>query len=345
MSLSIPEQPQVPFWGNRSAAGLSNLKTGDVLEARIIEIETSGRTVFQFAAFRAVAEKPVAGAQIGDVVQFAVVPDETDTAGIQQNHRPSARLALFTTAPREAGPGPSNQSPLRLMTFPGKDLSAAPGKTSAQATPPGTPPSPTGPPAALPLNVLLTSSLQVLSAWIQRFTKKQSLSERSEGRINSGLRNPSETPLEHVSTRASARLEKDDLKPLDRTGEPWGNDFTAGFQLGQRPAKMKMQWRSAGKAEGDAMGLLTAVFLLNLEGSGAVRVDVKMGADTIQVGFWVENEAGRRRLTEALPELSAALASLAGRCAFQVAVSPGRILDFEGGEGLSPEHARLDVRA
>lgn len=344
MSLSIPGQPPPSLVENRSSTGLAHFKTGDVLEARIVEITSSGRTLFQFAGFRAVSEKPVAGGQIGDVLQFVVGPDENDGAGARQDGRLANHLTQRNPGPGDARPGASNHLLLRLTAPPEKALSAAPAKPSGSATSPqGIASSPAGTPANL--TALLPSSIQALAAWIQRFDKMRPGPQRSEGRPPIAVRNCLAAHLDKASARNFERRETMETRPLDRPGEPCGNGFAADFQLAHRPVRMKMQWSSKGGADGDGPGLWTAVFLLNLEGNGAVRVDVKMDPDRIQVVFWVENEAGRRRLAEALPELSSALDPLATQCSLHVAVSPGKILDFEGGEETLPKSARLDVRA
>lgn len=328
-----------------SNAGLAHLKAGDLLQARVVEIMASGKTVFQFDGFRAVAERSLGG-QVGDVWQFEVLPDDSAQAEQQPSSRPSATFMRTLSGTRSPGSLPQSGKPLRLTPLLGKQAVFEPSTpaptTSIRAGSPA---------AAMTVTTVLTESsmaqpVQILSTWLQHIRKivlpstgQKGTDAKTKPRKLHGL------TREQAPSRLLGRPELTDLKTHDRSGEAWNYTLSSGFQLGRWPVKMKLYRHDPRRGGGEAHSLLTAVFLLNLEGSGAVRVDIKMGVAHMQVGFFVEDEHVRRQFAEALPILTNDLSAFTKQCCCRVEVDPAMIQDIAETEDMVIEKMRLDIRA
>jgi len=96
--------------------------------------------------------------------------------------------------------------------------------------------------------------------------------------------------------------------------------------------------------EGETNTSLTAVLLLNSDDRGAVRVDIKMGAEHLYIGIFVEDETARRQYAEALPMLSNALSPLTKQCYCRVDIDPALVQDAAKEEAMATGKMRLDIR-
>ena len=328
-----------------SNAGVAHLKAGDLLQARVVDIMASGKAVFQFEGFRAVAERPL-GVQVGDVWQFEVVPDAGAQAEQQLSNRSSAPLMRTPW-----GTGPPDSLPqggkfLRLTSLSGKQAAFEP----SEATP--TTSIRTAPPVAVATATTAASGcpiiqpVQILSTWLQqiRMGARPSKGEQATD-ADTKPRKVYGLTQEQVPSRLLDRLELTDHKPHDRSGEAWDYLLSSRFQLGRWPVKLKLYRQDSGRGGGGAQSLLAAVFLLNLEHNGAVRVDIKMGDAHLHVGFLVEDEHVRRQFEEALPILVNALASFTTQCYCRVDVDPAMIQDISKAEDMAIEKIQLDIRA
>jgi hypothetical protein len=192
----------------------------------------------------------------------------------------------------------------------------------------------------------MAQPVQILSTWLQHIRKvvlpstgRKGTDAKTKPRKLNGL------TREQTPSRLLGRPELTDLKAHDRSGEALDYTLSSGFQLGRWPVKMKLYRHDPRRGGGEAQSLLTAVFLLNLEVSGTVRVDIKMGVAHMQVGFFVEDEHVRRQFEEALPILTNDLSAFTKQCYCRVEVDPAMIQDISEAEDMVIEKMRLDIRA
>jgi hypothetical protein len=344
MRLSILGETHPVQEGHRSRTGISHLKAGDILQARIIEIAASGKTVFQFDRFRAVADRPMGG-HVGDVWHFEVAPETDARPDHQQPHRITTRLTQLANRPRMSESALQNVKHLRLTTLSGKQNGSAPIKTELPISPGTSSLGTTMTTTSASPNSPITQPVQILSTWFQKMCNVLAWPGRMRGKTNADLRKLQTLKQETEQSRIPDRFETTDSKKIDRSGEAWDHVLSGDFQLSQQKIKMLIYGRSPGRAGDETGHFLTAVFLLNLEDCGAVRVDIKMATEQIQVVFFVEDENVRRRFIKEIPELSSALSALDKRCYCRVDVSPALIKDASHMENSPLEPMGLDIRA
>ena len=339
MRVAIHRETLPTAEGGRSNADLARLKAGDLLQARIVEITASGKTVFQFDGFRAVTERRVEG-QVGDIWQFKVVPDtNAQSDRTPQRHSP-ANPAQTGGGPRISNAVPQNSIRLQLIPLSGKHGACESSKnvpaTSLRTTSSGMVIPVTPPPLISPV----LQPVQILSTWLQQMRDAMPW----PGAIGAKSRKFQTEAREKALSQLLDRSDPADLKKIDRSGEPWHHIVSGGFQLGQRRVKMNLYRRSSGGEENEASHLLKAVFLLELEDTGAVRVDIKMGAEHIQVGIFVEDEDTRSRFAAGLPALTNALSAITKRCYCHVAVDASKSQEDYEKQIMIPEAMRLKIQ-
>jgi hypothetical protein len=288
------------------------------------------------------------GGHVGDVWQFEVAPEADTRPAYQQPQRAASRLAQLSIGPRISESALQNVEYLRLTPLSGEQNDPAPIKTALPTSPGRSGTSSSGATmtttGATP-NSPITQPVQILSTWFQQMCHVLARPGRMIGKTNADLRKLQTLKQESEQSRLPDRLETTDSKKIDRSGEAWDHVLSGDFQLGQQKIKMLIYGRSPGRAGDETGHFLTAVFLLDLEDSGAVRVDIKMASEHIQVVFFVEDENVRRRFLEELPELSNALSALTKRCYCRVDVSPDLVQDASHMENPPLEPMGLDIRA
>lgn len=187
-------------------------------------------------------------------------------------------------------------------------------------------------------------SVQVLATWLKRFQKTVKLQRTAENTVRVKASQSQETEDEQRLPLEVNRSETKDARRKDRPRETSESTGLSTFQLDGRPMMMKLQWGPSGVKGNASERQVTAVFLLDLEQDGPVRVDVKLVRRHLQVGFFVANEAIRDRMMAALPDLSATLSPLTTHRYCFVEVSPAKIQEFFA-ETQRPVADRLDIQA
>lgn len=343
MQLSILDDTLKAPADQRKGVDLTQFKAGDRLEARIVQIASSGRTVLQFAGFRAVVDR-LTGGREGDVMQFEVLPDEKAASEVNQIRRPSTAIATKALGTPGQNGGPQNGKVVRLNALPeagasrgyAKEISLLTSKSVSQ-TPPFT--LSTATQAALPAH-----AFEIVSTWFRRFRKSYQHPSRVVDARSPTLDKP-ELTKGLSQAKSAERAGMFESERADRPRESHTLPDYTSFHLGNWPVKMKIYGRPPGRRTDTDRFFFKAIFFLNMEHTGAVRTDIQMGENQIKVGFFVESEDCRAIFAAALPELSAALSPLAKHCYCQVTVSPPKIHDFLQEEGGFPENARFDIRA
>ena len=344
MRVSIRGETLPTIEGGRSNAGVSHFKAGDLLQARIVEMTASGKTVFQFDGFRAVVERRVEG-QVGDIWQFEVLSDmDPQSDGSQQRHRSENQTPQVGKSPIP-NTVPQSRTSLRLIRLLGKhgvlEFSKNAPATSLRTTSSGV----AIPVSPAPLSSPVLQPVQILSTWFQQM--RDAMPWSGELGTKSALKQwkLQTEAREKASPQLLDRPDRTDLKKIDRSGEPWHYSVSGGFLLGQRRVKMNLYGRSSGREENETPNLWRAVFLLNLEDTGAMRVDITMGVEHIQVGIFVEDEDTRSRFAAGLPALSNALSALTKRCYCHVAVDASKTQAGYEEQIIIPESIRLNIQA
>ena len=344
MRISIVGDTPAASGRNRLNDGLAQLKAGDLLQARIVEITVSGRAVFQFDGFRAMTEKFLGG-QVGDVWQFEVAPAANEQNGQLTFRFPTAHVPQSTSVSRIPDAVTQGGLLLRLTTLLKTQTESAPNKRAYLSLPGKASLVPDMTTSAVASDKALFQPVQILSSWLQQMRNLRPWSGRKGRENNANPRKLQALTRKQMQPLLSGRIEVTDSNKGDRFGQDWEYFLSSGFQLGQRPVKMKMYRHIPGRGRQEVNALWTAVFLLNLDDCGPVRVDVKMGDDHIHVGFLVENENVRRHITETLPALSNALSVLTRQCYYRVDVAPDVIQDAFDKKDTAPETMQLDIRA
>lgn len=344
MPLSISDDTLTAPPDQRKNVDLTQFKAGDRLEARILQMTSSGRTVLQFSGFRAVVDM-FAGGQKGDVILFEVLPDEKPASGIDQIRKPSTTLSNVSSGTHGPKGGQQYSRVVRLNVLLGvgaprgnaKEIALLTSKPISQA-PPFTLTTVTQ--AALPAH-----SFEILSTWFRQLQKKGQRPWRTEETRPSILNKP-DLSKRLAQTKSTERPGMFEAERVDRPRESHTvADYTA-FHLGNWPVKMKIYGLPPGNPTDKHQIAFKAIFLLNLEHTGAVRADIQMGENLINVEFFVESEDCRINFSEALPELTTTLSPLAKHCYCHVSVSPPKIHEFLQEEGGGyPENACCDIRA
>ena len=343
MQLSILPDTATSIERRPKGVDLTRLKTGARLEARIIAILPSGKTLLQFPGFRAATETPVKG-RVGGRLLFEILPDAEDNQGRQPSDKAPGKSLPGANGARGQSALLHHNRVVRLMTLPEAGLR----RTSAKAGTPSTPKSVTQSPSnTLPVtdpNASHGQSIHILGAWIKRFRKTlQRSSFVIPKRFSPSVK--AEAYRGHLPQNPATLPGRNETEYADRKGAPPGVAGLSGFYLDGRPVKAKFSWNMPEK-RGDAhQPAFKAVFLLDLEHTGPVRVDIQMAEKQINITFFVESEQCRSRFAEALPELKTALSPLARQSSCTVDVSPRRINDFmQGTDGFS-QAVRFHARA
>jgi len=343
MQLSIIDDTHTTPGDKRRGVDLTQFKAGDKLEARIVRIASSGRTVLQFVGFKAVVDR-LAGAREGDVMRFEVLPDEKPATRFVQTDRSSTALSNKSTGAPGQNAGPQFNKIVRLNPL--TDTSALRGKGNETSILMSKPVSqaPAFTLASTTQATLPAHSFEIVSTWFRRFQKNRQFPGRSgEPRL------PSDTKTKFFK---GLSIEKSAERPgmvepeyVDRPREPHSSAGYSIFHLGDWPVKMKIYGFPPENRTDKDKNYFKAIFLLNFEYTGAVRADIQMKGNEINVGFFVESEDCRTDFAKALPELRAALSPLARHCYCHVTVSPVKIHDFLSEEGDYPDNPRFDIRA
>jgi hypothetical protein len=343
MQLSILEDTRSAPADQRRSIDISQFKAGDRLEARIVQIASSGRTVLQFSEFRAVVDRLVGGRE-GDVIQFEVLPDEKPTSRNEHGHRAITKQLNTPTGTRGSNGGQLNSKIVRLNTLPETGVR----RPNAKGPPLSAPkPISQAPPFTISTatqTTLSTHAIEIVSTWFRRFRKDRQFLERF-GKGRSPALNKSEFAKEELPAKPTERSRMFESERVDR---PRASQTVVGyneFHLGNWPVRMKIYGKPPGNHADKHRLFLKAVFLLNLEHTGAVRTDIQMGENQIRVGFFVESENSRANFEKALPELTAALSPLGKHCYCHVTVSPPKIHEFLKKDEGPLEDARFDIRA
>ena len=335
MQLSIIDETVKGTGDQRRGIQLNQFKAGDKLDARIVKIASSGRTLLQFSGFRAVVDA-FAGGREGDVIQFEVLPDENTKSRLNQAEKSTATLSnkstnlLINKAVRlnmvnEAGGARTEANKgSRLIT------------RSVSQTPPVT--QSTNTQAPLPVQ-----SFNIVSSLFKRLIKTLE-PLRSEATPTIGSKKPQVTKR-LSSGRSTDRAPMIETDRSDRLRDTEINNTYTLFNLGDCPVKMKIYDHSLRSGRDKDQIILKAIFLLNMEYTGAVRTDVLMGTNKIKVNFFVENEDYRTKFAEALPVLRDDLSRHTERCYCHVSVSQTKIHDFMVEEGKNPVNTHFDIRA
>lgn len=343
MQLSILPDTTTNIERRPKGVDLKRLKTGMRLEARIIAILPSGKTLLQFPGFRAATETPVKG-RVGGRLLFEILPDAEDNEGRQLSDKAPGKSLPGANGTRGQSVLLHHNRVVRLMTLP----EAGPRRTSAKASAPSTPKSVT----QSPLNTLPATdpkaspgqSIHILGAWIKRFRKTL---QRPSSVIPKGF-SPSvkaEACRGHLSQNPATLPGRNETEYSERKGASPGVAGLSGFYLDGQPVKARFSWNMPEEREGAYQPVFEAVFLLDLEHTGSVRVDIQMAEKQIKISFFVESEQCRSRFAEALPELRTALSPLSRQSSCTVDVSPRKINDFmQGTDGFS-QTARFHARA
>jgi hypothetical protein len=345
MQVSIGGESLSAAEGHRSDAGVGHLRAGDLLQARIVEIRPSGKTVFQFDGFRAVAKGPVGG-QIGDVWQFEVVPDANEQSDRSQYRQTSANLTQTTTGPRISNAVPQGSITLRLLSLLGKHTVFESSKDTPATLPRTASPGTAISAAPSPLTGPIVQPVQILSTWLQQMRDVVPLSGGIGAKSTlKRSKIPTDTP-EKTSPQLIDRSDPTDSKKIDPSAETWNHVLSSGLRLDQRRVKMCLYRRFSDGGDDEASRWLKAVFLLNMgEESGAVRIDIKLGPEVIQVGILVEDEDARRRFAAGLPALTDTLSALTKRCYCRVAIDASKTQEgYEAQPTIIPETMRLDIQ-
>ncbi len=344
MRVSICRETLSTAEGGRSNASVVNLKAGGLLQARIVEITASGKTVFQFDGFRAVAGRRVEG-QIGDIWQFEVLRDMNAQSDRSQQRHSAANPAQPVGRPRISNAVSQSSISLRLIPLSGKHDAFESSKnapaTSLRMTFSGVA-IPVTPPG---LSSQVLQPVQVLWTWLQQMRDAMPWSGEIGAKSTLKQWKLQTEAREKASPQLLDHPDPADLKKVDRSGEPWHHIMSGGFQLGQRRIKMNLYRRSSGREANAPPNLLKAVFLLDLENAGAMRVDIKMGAEHIQVGIFVKDEDTRSRFSAGLPALTNALSALSKQCYCHVAVDASKIQEGYEEQLVIPEAVRLNIQA
>jgi Flagellar hook-length control protein FliK len=322
---------------------LTQFKVGDRLEARIVQISSSGRTILQFSGFRAVVDR-LSGGREGDVMQFEVLPDEKAASGHDQIRRPSTAISAKSPGTPGQNGGPQNSKIVRLNALPEAGGSRGNAKEIALLT---SKPVSQAPPFTLSTTTQATlpaHAFEIVSTWFRRFRKSRQLPSR-DGQARSPILEKPELTKGLSQAKTAERPGMLEPDRVDRPRELHSLSGYNAFHLGNWPVKMKIYGPSPGRRTDTEQIFFKAIFLLNMEHTGAVRADIQMGENQIKVGFFVESEDCRAIFAAALPELSAALSSISKHCYCHVAVSPPKIHDFLQEEGHFPENPRFDIRA
>lgn len=335
MQLSILDDTIKGTGDQRRGIQLNQFKAGDKLNARIIQVAASGRTILQFSGFRAVVDT-FAGGREGDVIQFEVLPDEKTNNRLDQAERSTATLSnksarsLVNKAIRlnmiteGGGARPEANKGSRLIT---RSISQTPQVNQ-----------PANSQAPLPIQ-----SYNVVSSLFKRLIKTLD-PLNSEARHAVGIKKPQLTKR-LSSGKSTERVTMSETDRNDRSRDPAAsNDYTL-FNLGDCPVKMKIYGHSQRSGRDKDQIVFKAIFLLNMENTGTVRTDVLVGLNEIKVNFFVEDEDYRTLFVKALPVLRDDLSRHTDSCYCHVAVSQTKISDFMVEEGKYPDNTRFDIRA
>jgi len=342
MQLSILDNTLKAPVDQHMGVDLTQFKAGDRLEARIVQIAFSGRTVLQFPGFRAVVDR-LTGAREGDVVQFEVLPDDKTASGQDQVRRPSTAIATKSLGTRGQNEGPQNNKIVRLTALPeagaargnGKEITILTSKPVSQAPPFILS---TATQATLPAH-----AFKIVSTWFQRFKKSRQIPSRVGDARPPTVDKP-ELAKELSQAKTAERQEMFGPERADRSRTSHTLSGHSVFRLGDWPVKMKIYGRPPGRPPDIDRVFFIAVFMLNMEHTGAIRTDIQMGENQINVAFFVESEDCRSKFAAVLPELRAALSPIAKYCCCRVTVSPTKIHDFLREESCFPENPRFDIR-
>jgi len=343
MQFSILDDHLSAHADQSKSVDLTQFKVGDRIEARILQIASSGRTVLQFSGFRAVVDR-LAGGREGDVIQFEVLPDEKPASGIDQTRGPSTAPLKASDGIRGQNDGQPNSKVVRLNALPGAVASRANGKETSILTPKPVSQAPPFTLATFTQAALPGQSFEIVSNWFRRFVKNHQLLWRA-GETKSPTTDKQGLIRELSQTKTAERPGMFESERVDRPRESNSVAGYNAFHLGNWPVKMKIYGRPAEKRTDTHRSLLKAVFLLNLEHTGTVRADIQMGENHIKADFFVESEDCRAKFAAALPELKTILSPLAKHCCCQVTVSPPKIHNFLQEEGDFTENPRFDIRA
>jgi hypothetical protein len=312
------------------------------LEARIIDISSSGRTMLQFSGFKAVAEKPIGG-RVGDRFLFAILPREEGTRGRQPAAKPTGNVSPphGGTPGQNARPGHIRivllKSLPRAETRPNGLIRGAPQASKTVA------PSASGILPGFYPDALPGQSIQILGAWIKKLQKTLQRSAPTFKHQRS-MQPKAESFRESPASKPTASTGRPESKPANRKGA-WPVTVDLGrFYLEGQPVKVALNWITAEERENTYRPTINAIFLLELEFVGPVRVDIQMTETQIGVDFFVGSEKCRERLAEALPALRFALAPLVGESRCHVDVSIQKIIDFMQETGGFPPAARFHAR-
>lgn len=335
MQLSILDNTIKGAGNQRRGINLNQFKAGDKLDARIVQIASSGRTVLQFSGFRAVVDT-FAGGREGDVIQFEVLPDEKPKSRHDQAGRSSATLSTKSAKPPMNKAVRLNMITEAVSSRPEAHKASRLIPKSISQTPQIT--QPTNSQTSLPaqsFNIVSTLFIRFIKTWEPlRSEKTQSVSIK-KAPLTKGL------SLEKPADRSTI-IETD---RFDRSRDAATHSDYTLFNLGDYPVKMKIYGHSPRSAMDKDQLLFKAIFLLNMEYTGTVRTDVLMGTNEIKVDFFVENEDYRIKFVKALPGLTDDLSRLIEHCYCRVAVSQTKIHDFLIEEGNDPDSSRFDVQA
>lgn len=343
MQLSILPDPS-SLVGDRSSHGrLDQVKTGDHIKARIVKISPTGRTVLQFAGFRAVSDRPV-GERVGEIVHFEVLPDAESSRGKPAIDRSCVGRTHSLPNPRQGQTATRFTSPLRLNAVTDTPSPA----TSAKEAP-----SPQAQDGGQLANANLSSgsaetatlkSFQIISKWFHRLRKDRPVDGKMKAHPSSA-RDEQGGSLERSALKGTKSHERAEPERADRAGESTSAIDITSLHMGHRPVRLKIYDDHSGRREDIQQLSVKAVFLLDLDATGPVRTDINMRADHIDVRFFVASQKFRGHLARALPDLRAALSAISPRCSCQVAVSRQKISAFMREEDERADHSGLTIKA
>ena len=163
-------------------------------------------------------------------------------------------------------------------------------------------------------------SMGILTKWLQRLLKNGAPLLRSDKPTHSGG---------HSSLKTIKNPGMTEMVRGEHPAEQSQSVAITGLHINDRPVRFSIYPDKPGNPKNKRIPVLRAVFLVKLDKTGAVRTDIRMEAERIAVGFYVENEWCRRYFAEALPDLARGLSDLVRTCSFSVTVSPRKILAFE----------------
>jgi hypothetical protein len=111
----------------------------------------------------------------------------------------------------------------------------------------------------------------------------------------------------------------------------------------RQPVKLRVYYSKKGRKDRGA-GLNRLAMLLNMDRLGPVRIDLAMFGDSLEIGFFVQNETVRRTFVSAVDQIKGALSGVYARVQVVTRISEQKIAQFDREDFSGSGSGMIDIQ-